>query len=627
MDKHGKTTNDLKEELSRHRQKIMELIDAEQRCRISEKALRDSEEKYHNLVDNINDWLWEIDRHGVYTYVSSKVVDLLGYSPGEVLGKTQYDLMDEPEAGRVKAIFSPLADKREPFKLVQNIKIHKDGHRVFLESSGTPIVDDAGHFKGYRGSDRDITIRKQAEEALQKSREELELRVKERTIELTNTNMALKEEVADRMRAEIALKKSEAKYRDLVQNANSIILRMDVNGNVTFFNEFAQRFFGYPEDEILGKNVVGTIVPKTGPGRDLVKMILDIGRHPERYMTNENENLRRDGSRVWVAWTNKAIFDQQGNVSEILCIGNDITELKQTEEKLLGTRDELIKARDELIKARDELEMRVKERTLELTNSNRTLQAEIYERIHAENELREMKAQTELYIDLMGHDINNMNQVAMGYLDLALESLKLDKEERMLLAKPLEMLQNSSHLISNVRKLKLARSGGLPLEAIDVDSILVELQKAYGHVPGRDVQILYTPVKGCAVVANELLRDVFSNILGNSIKHSSGPLTIRMELVSKLEDEKHFCKVAIEDNGPGIPDDIKDKLFKGASTGIIKPGGHGIGLYLVRTLVENFHGKIRVEDTVPGDHTKGCRFVVLLPKASSGSFVASIEKF
>ena len=142
-------------------------------------------------------------------------------------------------------------------------------------------------------------------------------------------------DITERKKAEDALKKSEEKYRELVQNANSIILRMDTKGNVTFFNEFAQDFFGFTENEILGKNVVGTIVPKTETtGRDLSEMIHDIGRHPERYVTNENENMLKNGERVWVAWTNKAIKDQNGNTIEILCIGNDITERKRAEKAL-----------------------------------------------------------------------------------------------------------------------------------------------------------------------------------------------------------------------------------------------------------------------------------------------------
>jgi PAS domain S-box-containing protein len=91
-------------------------------------------------------------------------------------------------------------------------------------------------------------------------------------------------------------------------------------------------FFDYTEEEMLGRNVVGTIVPETwSSGLDPVFMIKDIGINPEKYTTNENENMRRNGERVWIAWANKAIRDGNGKVIEILCIGNDITERKRLE--------------------------------------------------------------------------------------------------------------------------------------------------------------------------------------------------------------------------------------------------------------------------------------------------------
>jgi len=123
-----------------------------------------------------------------------------------------------------------------------------------------------------------------------------------------------------------ALKTSEQRYRQIVQNANSIILLMDTKGNITFFNSFAQRFFGFYEKDILGKNVIGTIVSKEDlSGNDLTRMIKDITNNPECHSVNENENVRSNGERVRILWTNKAIIDNDGFIKEILCIGNDIT--------------------------------------------------------------------------------------------------------------------------------------------------------------------------------------------------------------------------------------------------------------------------------------------------------------
>jgi PAS domain S-box-containing protein len=160
-------------------------------------------------------------------------------------------------------------------------------------------------------------------------------KIRKQNRELQALSKELQKEINDRKQTHKALRKSEEKYRELVQHTNSIILRFDTQSRITFLNEFAQSFFGYTEDEILNQNVVGTIVPETeSSGRNLAIVIKDIIRNPEGYINNENESIRRNGERVWIAWTNKAIFSDDGNVSEILSIGMDITARKHAEEAL-----------------------------------------------------------------------------------------------------------------------------------------------------------------------------------------------------------------------------------------------------------------------------------------------------
>jgi len=150
-----------------------------------------------------------------------------------------------------------------------------------------------------------------------------------------NQTKKLKDTTTKLEHTEQMLDVSEDKYRQLVENADCIILRMAKDGKITFFNEFAQKFFGYTERQILGKNIIGTIVPeKNRSGWDLAELIRDIKRQPERYTTYENENICKDGRRVWVCWANKVLHDEQGNITEILCVGHDITERKLMENEL-----------------------------------------------------------------------------------------------------------------------------------------------------------------------------------------------------------------------------------------------------------------------------------------------------
>ncbi|WP_375503956.1 PAS domain S-box protein [uncultured Nostoc sp.] len=133
----------------------------------AEVALRESEARFRHLVETTNDGVWELDQNGVYTYVSQKIADILGYEAEEVLGKTLFDLMPPAEANRVQKIFQVLSNSKKPLINFENKTLHKNGQLLVLETNGVPFFDESGNYLGYRGVYQDITERKQAEEALQ----------------------------------------------------------------------------------------------------------------------------------------------------------------------------------------------------------------------------------------------------------------------------------------------------------------------------------------------------------------------------------------------------------------------------------------------------------------------------
>jgi len=137
----------------------------------AQEALRESRQRFQGLVETLYDWVWEVDSQGRYTYVSPQIKNILGYEQQEVLGKTPYDLMLPDEAKRVSDLFGALIREQKPITTLENINIHKDGHLVALETNGLPFYDADGNLKGYRGTDRDITARKEAEEELRQSEE------------------------------------------------------------------------------------------------------------------------------------------------------------------------------------------------------------------------------------------------------------------------------------------------------------------------------------------------------------------------------------------------------------------------------------------------------------------------
>lgn len=131
------------------------------------------------------------------------------------------------------------------------------------------------------------------------------------------------------------LRSREDMYREMVHSANSIILCWDKKGIITFANKFTQSFFGFKQQEIIGQKLLETIVPPEDvSGVNLSAMMKDICAHPEKYVNNENENVKKDGERVWISWTNKPVYDRKGKFIEILSVGNDITRRKKAEDEL-----------------------------------------------------------------------------------------------------------------------------------------------------------------------------------------------------------------------------------------------------------------------------------------------------
>ena len=200
---------------------------------------------------------------------------------------------------------------------------------------------------------KEIAARKQSETELVKYRDHLEELVQQRTVQL-------EKEIEDHRRTEEALKQSERQNRELLETANSIIIRWDNNRKINFINDFGLRFFGYAADELVGQDLM-TIVPHLETtGRDMETLVKEIIANPQNHVSVPNENIRKDGTVVHVTWSNKAIYDSEGKFKEILAIGNDITELKKAESELNQLNRELRAISDcnqVIVRANDEMKL------------------------------------------------------------------------------------------------------------------------------------------------------------------------------------------------------------------------------------------------------------------------------
>lgn len=320
-----------------------------------EESLASSERKFRAAFENANDAIF-LMRGDIFIDCNPKTEEIFGCSRQEILRRSPYDFSPpkQPDGSDSKKralerINAALSGKPQFFEWRHR---RLDGTLFEAEVSLSRLEIDGESM--VQAIVRDITRRKKAEEELKRAYDGLELRVEQRTAELRKANELLQQEILQRREAQEALARSEAKYRELVESANSIILEMDSNGNVTFLNRYAQKFFGYTESEILGRNVIGTIVPEMdSSGNDLKSLIQDILFDPEKYRSSENENMRKNGDRVWVAWTNRAVYDPQTNQHHILCIGIDRTEQKRAQKRLAQELEERAAAGERNRLARD----------------------------------------------------------------------------------------------------------------------------------------------------------------------------------------------------------------------------------------------------------------------------------
>ncbi|NLI74137.1 MAG: PAS domain S-box protein [Euryarchaeota archaeon] len=236
----------------------------------------------------------------------------------------------------------------------------------------------------------------------------------------------------------------------------------------------------------------------------------------------------------------------------------------------------------------------------------------------AEEEAIRAKGDMELYLDLLTHNVNNLNAGAKGYLELLLKNDDLDDKTRHYASSSRDLMADIARLIENVRKLQRAEAESLHRSSMDVNMVIEDVVSSHLNNHTRDIKITFNPAGESLVFGNALLRDVFDNIVENAIKHSGG--VVEVEIISGrfMTEGKEFVRIDITDTGPGISDKMKSVLFNRMQRGRTSASGHGLGLYLAKTVLEMFGARIWADDRIPGDHSRGARFIVLLPAADSG---------
>ncbi|WP_342770362.1 MULTISPECIES: HAMP domain-containing sensor histidine kinase [unclassified Methanoculleus] len=225
----------------------------------------------------------------------------------------------------------------------------------------------------------------------------------------------------------------------------------------------------------------------------------------------------------------------------------------------------------------------------------------LYQRLETANQ------EANLYLDILTHDIRNADNIASIYADLLID--ELDGEPARHARKLKGGIKKSIEITANVATIRKIHENQAGLAPCDLDKIV---RDEIAHYP--DLCIHYTGLS-VQVLGDDLLPEVFTNLLGNTVKHG-GP---GVEVTVTVEDrDEETVVVTIADSGPGVPDDMKETIFFRFEREGGRRGSQGLGLSICRLLTARYGGRIWAEDRVPGRPEEGAAFRFTLLKAREG---------
>lgn len=512
----------------------------------TEELLKESEYCFRSIAEQTGQLVYDYDIITGTVQWSGAIESLTGYSREEFRNLNFSDWVHRihPE-DRMKTLeaFQAAMQKNIPYNTPFRF-CRKSGRYIYIEAHGIYLSDKEGSPYRMVGIMSDVTRRKEAEELI---------------------------------------RKSEEKYRILVQQANSVILRLDKIGRVMFLNEFGERFFGFSEEEILGRNAIGTIVPSTDDaGRDLEFMMQDLCLNPEKYAINENQNICKDGRRVWMAWTNKAIINDHGE-PEVLCVGTDITDRKMAEEKMTIMYKDLEKMHEDLKEAQNQLLQSEKmavvgQLSAGVAHEVKNPLAIILLSVAAlENELKGLNEENRLHLKMISDAAERANKVVIQLLSFSrYAEVRFERQ-------PLH------HILENV--LSLARMSFKEKTVVFAQEFI-----------NRELYVKVDKI---------LIEQVFFNLIANAVDAIAdiGKITIRTNVIELLDKKRKEVIVVIEDTGEGIAQEHQAKVFEPFFTTKELGKGTGLGLSVVYTILERHGGRVSFESEVGS----GTKFFVVLP--------------
>ncbi len=344
-------------------------------------------------------------------------------------------------------------------------------------------------------------------------------------------------------------------YRSLVEQANAIVVCWQMDGTITYVNKFCCSFFGYQMSELVGRNVVGSITPEVDSGgEDLRPLMREIAEVPHRYESNVNENIKKNGDRVWVSWTNKLLRDESGEHVGAISIGIDVTAQRKLEQDL--------------------------------------------------RQSQKMQA-VGLLAGGVAHDFNNLLQGVAGFAELILE-----ETDRTLIEKYAQQIINASDQAAQLTEklLSFARKDGVTRTETSLSELVAEAVGLVENTISPNVRIeIAKQCQNAKILADRgTVVSAMVNLLINaddSIKRGTrGTITVDYYTQEFLGPHQlangvqlrsgAYAVLSVSDDGIGIAPDAITKIFDPFYTSKGLNKGTGLGLSGVYTVADAHGGAI-----------------------------------